>query len=675
MTSSVTAGEEPASVANQDASKRSPRHEAARELAAQRVPVFPCIAGDKIPATEHGFQNASTDLEQIDLWWAEADYNVAFSPEAAGLCVIDIDNEDTWKGLELEHGDVPTYAVRTPSGGLHLYYRGSLPSSASKLGKGIDTRGRGGYVLVPPSSVNGAPYTVKSALPYADIPDWIAPNFSMSRPARATSKGADLDHPASLERARARVAHYVARGDVAIEGQGGNDRTYRLAAELGDLGLSEAGVWEVIAPWNEACQPPWEDWELAPIIASAQRNRQNDIGCLADTETLQEKFGEAAAAFGVPADGKETTPGDERCALVDSYRGRKPSIGATRPPPVFWDEDGLFPRIDGGAIGFLYGPSGAHKSALILSRLMDLAMHHGVKVAYFAGEGANGVETRRIPALCQAFGKALVELDKVWLTIDRAADLNSPSDVAALIEAMADFRPDVIVTDTLAAALGALDENAAQTAALFAGNGAAVKIRKALNATCIYIAHTGKDRKRDIRGSSGFIANADFALRCTFDRDSRTVDLYVKKMRDGPAEFSVHHRVDRAASGVPIVRKMNEEERALAPRASAKHDQIKRDIRLAAEALREGGGSNCRTRVLAEQIVPLIKKETTGDRTRRVEVMARKLEGLVRPTRGTERPGPLRLWVERDQHNDIARPLRWDIEFILDGEEAGEIDQ
>jgi hypothetical protein len=52
--------------------------------------------------------------------------------------------------------------VRTPSGGLHAYYRGSTGQNDGKTGKvprlHLDFKSGGGYVLAPPSRVHGRPY-------------------------------------------------------------------------------------------------------------------------------------------------------------------------------------------------------------------------------------------------------------------------------------------------------------------------------------------------------------------------------------------------------------------------------------------------------------------------------------------------------------------------------------
>ena len=52
------------------------------------------------------------------------------------------------------------------------------PSTASAIAKGIDTRGIGGYVLLPPSSIDGHFYEVLDGLTFdkrnfADAPAWL----------------------------------------------------------------------------------------------------------------------------------------------------------------------------------------------------------------------------------------------------------------------------------------------------------------------------------------------------------------------------------------------------------------------------------------------------------------------------------------------------------------------
>src|SRR4029077_20437465 len=66
----------------------------------------------------------------------------------------------------------PAALVRTPSGGAHLYARGSEQGNGSLRGHHLDFRSAGGYVIAPPSAVGGRPYVVVSPHPHADPIDW-----------------------------------------------------------------------------------------------------------------------------------------------------------------------------------------------------------------------------------------------------------------------------------------------------------------------------------------------------------------------------------------------------------------------------------------------------------------------------------------------------------------------
>lgn len=137
----------------------------ARDLAVAGVPVFPCLPGGKRPLTEHGFHDATTDLEQIVAWWQKhPTANLAVPTGAAsGLVVVDVDVHgpvDGYRAFERAHraGLVSgwQFLVATPSGGLHAYYP-ATPDRAQRswqaASAGIDFRGDGGYIVVPPSTV------------------------------------------------------------------------------------------------------------------------------------------------------------------------------------------------------------------------------------------------------------------------------------------------------------------------------------------------------------------------------------------------------------------------------------------------------------------------------------------------------------------------------------------
>jgi hypothetical protein len=144
-------------------------------------PVFPCQPGQKIPATRHGFQDATTDPGQITGWFARhPDWNLAVATGAPGPDVLDVD----------EHGQAGNgYAafnrltragllqgasayVATPSGGLHAYFTGTSQRNGHLPGHHIDFRSTGGYILTPPSQVQGRPYQLVKKLDGHGSIDW-----------------------------------------------------------------------------------------------------------------------------------------------------------------------------------------------------------------------------------------------------------------------------------------------------------------------------------------------------------------------------------------------------------------------------------------------------------------------------------------------------------------------
>ncbi len=155
--------------------------EAALEYAAQGWRVFPLSPGGKIPLGGNGVHDATTDSAQITEWWTKtANANIGFAT-GAGIHVVDIDGEEGEESLvllETENGPLaPTRECRTGRG-RHFYFNyvgGELGNSASKLGSKVDTRGDGGYVILPPSvHQSGALYQWANDLPLAELPRWIA---------------------------------------------------------------------------------------------------------------------------------------------------------------------------------------------------------------------------------------------------------------------------------------------------------------------------------------------------------------------------------------------------------------------------------------------------------------------------------------------------------------------
>ena len=179
-------------------------------------PVFPCQPGQKIPATRHGFLDATTDPEQITRWFTRhPGWNLAIATGVPGPDVLDVDqhgaagngfaafNRLTRAGLL----DGASAHVRTPSGGLHAYFTGTGQRNGHLPAHHIDFRSTGGYVLTPPSQIDGQPYQLIKSQDGDGELDWAAatrllqPPEQQQRPQIRHDPGGDV----------ARLAEWVAR--------------------------------------------------------------------------------------------------------------------------------------------------------------------------------------------------------------------------------------------------------------------------------------------------------------------------------------------------------------------------------------------------------------------------------------------------------------------------------
>jgi hypothetical protein len=177
---------------------------AALRYAAAGWPVFSCKPGLKEPATPHGFKDATTDPGQIRRWWTRCPaFNVAVATGAPGPDALDVDVHPGGSGFEafnrLKRAGLLTGAkaiIRTPSGGLHVYFDGTDQANGRLPRHHLDFRGLGGYVLVPPSTVNGRPYELIDKRAASGRLDWQAAKrlLDPARPAVPRPTGGDIGH-------------------------------------------------------------------------------------------------------------------------------------------------------------------------------------------------------------------------------------------------------------------------------------------------------------------------------------------------------------------------------------------------------------------------------------------------------------------------------------------------
>ena len=232
-------------------------------------PVFPVIPQGKKPATATGFKEATRDPAIISQWWDHnPSYNIgiATGKDSSGFFVIDLD-EDEKKGVSGEnalaeyissYGPLPeTVISQTPRGGKHLLFKSAADVSC-KTGvlPGVDLRGKGGYIVAPPSVVNGKEYRWINAPGQTAIAEADSNVFTFINPV-----------PANFDKQR---QPYSAPESIP-EGQ----RVTELVRMLGSLqskGLNDEVIRSAIQTANETqCNPPLSDHELEAEVFPALR--------------------------------------------------------------------------------------------------------------------------------------------------------------------------------------------------------------------------------------------------------------------------------------------------------------------------------------------------------------------------------------------------------------------
>ena len=502
-------------------------HRAAREWAELGFAIFPIHPNSKHPATDHGFKDATTDARQIDAWWGEENpnYNIGTSPGHSGMAVLDTDpplGEQTLLELELEHGALPdTYKVKTPRGGFHRWFKGEIPSSTSKLGPKVDTRGVGGYVLLPPSKIGDTEYETVRDIDFAQLPEWIVSSFSKS--ITQTTATDTLDLPVNVDRARSVLAEAIRSGDIAIEGSGGDNRTVQQIFELRDLGVSEDTALRLLSEdggWNDHNLPPWELEELATKVHNGYAYAQNEAGAYA----LQ-PASEAFASYLSTQKAKAPT------VFFRAYTARE----QLEWPKPTWFIPEVLPQA---GTAMLLGASRSYKTFLALDLALSIA--HGIpsllgpvakaqETLYIAGESPYNVSYSRRPAWFIAHGLEPLD-DPMRLMRNLPTILNTG--VAGLIQDLhtQKLKPKFIVLDTMGKAMAGLNENDARDASIFL-NGME-RLRDEFDATVLLVHHLGKDAAKGARGSSAFYAGVDTVLNMEGTKATVTARVTVDKQKD-----------------------------------------------------------------------------------------------------------------------------------------------
>ncbi|WP_257306280.1 VapE domain-containing protein [Geothrix campi] len=242
--------------------------------------VIPLRARDKRPALNSWkpYQERRATMEEVHSWFdGGVDLNIGIVTGAvSNLVAVDGDSLDAVNWL---HGTHPS-PMRTRTGkGKHFFFRhpGVVIKNNVKLGgMALDVRGDGGYVVAPGSiHPNGAMYEEEGQwAPGATLP--------MFQPAWLGTKVTPLPRAAHTDGDK-RVVAYLDATPGAVEGQGGDAHTFRVACKLvRGFSLNDQQALEYLMAWNSKCVPAWSEADLRVKVASARENGTEPFGYLLD---------------------------------------------------------------------------------------------------------------------------------------------------------------------------------------------------------------------------------------------------------------------------------------------------------------------------------------------------------------------------------------------------------
>jgi len=368
---------------------------AALTYARHGVPVFPCRL-NKAPLTSRGHKDASTDEAAILAWWRRWPTALIGMPTGwdSGLWVLDVDLPDgpaSLEAIEAQVGPLPsTLEQVTGSGGRHLFFKMvegvEIKNNARKLGPGLDVRGEGGYVIVPPSGhPSGGTYTWSTDhdAPLGDAPDWLLDLVCSDAPSDGKAQGSLLPWTITTNSAvESEVRHCFSSGwaktafeseilNVHVSCRGTRNSTlFKAAAALGELvaggALDHHHVEHALR--NVAHAVGLEDGEISKTIASGfeagKRNPRSGPKPSLHVPTLSAPQAPVASATNHQEDMCDEADEDKPTLIVQS--GELVALADAAEEVLLKAETPLFQR--GGMLGRI-------------AQLPELTQEHGIERA------------------------------------------------------------------------------------------------------------------------------------------------------------------------------------------------------------------------------------------------------------------------------------------------------
>lgn len=443
--------------------------EQALQYAERGWPVFPLAAGTKVPAIPkdrggHGYHDATLDEAQIRSWWIERpNANIGISVGACGLAVPDFDprkgGREAYDALVAKHGrdwarGVPR--VRTPGQGIHLYFRGAVPSKTDLI-PGLDLKSIGGYVAAPPSRRPDGDYVwrLEPNGPIPELPSCLADLIDAPRARQQAIRSSD-------ERT---LEITVESGDGPIPAGRRNTTLASLAGAMRRKGMTESAIDAALQIENAGrCVPPLPREEVTAIATSIARYAPESVLTVLDGQ----KFMSTAAPVpnganpeGDPISGQRNTDHLRRSSGKREVVRTRLSDVKARNVKWLWRD-----RLPLGKLADVAGDPGLGKSTLqcdIIARVTrGDAMPDGTRGDLFDRPRHVIIITAEddladtIRPRLEATGADLELVEEVRVRVDDVSEEQPelPLDVAAIEALVEETGAALVVVDPLMAHLG-----------------------------------------------------------------------------------------------------------------------------------------------------------------------------------------------------------------------------
>ncbi len=520
------------------------RLETAYRYADMGIPLFP-VTQDKLPAIKQWEQQATTDKEQLAKWFHEkfiGGCNFGCCPGRAGLIVIDTDRhspeqdgEESLKKLQEEFGGTfpETFTVRTPSGGIHRYYKASGYRSKNKFRLALDVKSTGGYVVAAGAVSPKGEYTIIRNSPFADAPEWFltAYNKKVSDVKKDTTFAYNtIVSPDSEENIDLAIG-IIQDWPFAIEGER-NSQLYMLMREICKCGVTISRALELYAEYGiDVIGLDADSSEVQATIKSAYGD-MSDFG----SESYEVNMHKLDHYFDV------VESEDEPAVFGTDWT----QLEQRKVPERRWFIKNWL-SADKGYTVLFSGQGGTGKSCLILDLMRSLAtgeawcgkeVLRGAKCMYISCEESEEELARRIQYRVN-LGKRVPEniirvvsrlgMDNLLCTVDKSGKLRPEKFYRELKQGAEDFFGNdggVLILDTLSDIFGG-DENNRNHVSQFV-KFLLNKLGQDLRTTIIVLAHPGKSNA-GFSGSSAW----EGSFRCRWEIG------YAKDVSDGLLKFTL----------------------------------------------------------------------------------------------------------------------------------------